>query len=155
MTFDSAFARVVDHEGGYVNDPADRGLKTKFGISQRAYPTLDIAALTLADARAIYRRDYWERCRCDAMPPVLAFAVFDLAVNAGRHAAVKDLQLALGVDSDGVLGPRTMAALAACDVLLTAVKVHACGLDRRTNAPTWPQHGRGWARRVARNLLEL
>lgn len=155
MGFEEAFQRVVGHEGGYVNDPADRGGETKFGISKRAYPALNIAALTLADARAIYRRDYWDLCRCDLMPEPLAFAVFDLAVNAGRHAATKDLQLALGLIPDGVLGPDTLAALHACDGLRTPVKVHASGLERRTNAPTGPQHGRGWTRRVVQNLLEL
>lgn len=156
MHFDEAFERVIGHEGGYVNDPADRGGETKFGISRRAYPQINIAALTLADAKTIYRRDYWDLCACAAMPRELALAVFDLAVNAGRYVAVKDLQLALGVDNDGVLGPRTLAAIQACaDPLRAAVFVHAAGLERRTNAPTWPVHGRGWARRVARNLLEL
>lgn len=157
--FDIAFARTVGHEGGYVNDPNDRGGETKYGISKAAYPNLDIKALTVADARAIYRRDYWAPCACDAMLPNTALAVFDLAVNAGRWAAIRDLQLAIGVNADGVIGPRTRAALAALegdlDDLRVAVRVHASGLERRTLAPTWPQHGKGWARRVAKNLLEI
>ena len=158
-TFDTAFERTIGHEGGYVNDPTDRGGETKYGISRRAYPTLNIQALTLAEAKDIYRRDYWALCACNEMPPLLACAVFDLAVNAGRYAAVQDLQLALGLNNDGVLGPRTLAAIRALghgiDDMRAAVRVHAAGLERRTNAPTWAHHGRGWARRVARNLLEL
>lgn len=158
-SFDLAFQRTIGHEGGYVDDPNDRGGETNWGISRRAYPTLNIKALTLADAKDIYRRDYWRLCACDEMPPLTACAVFDLAVNAGRFAAVKDLQLALRLNSDGVLGPHTMAAVRALgdgiDDMRVAVWVHASGLERRTNAPTWAHHGRGWARRVVRNLLEL
>ena len=159
MDFDQAFLQLIGHEGGYVNHPTDPGGETKYGISRRAYPHEDIAGMTLERAKLIYRRDYWNLCACDEMPRLTAMAVFDLAVNAGRFAAVRDLQLALGVNSDGVLGPRTMAAIRALedglDDMRTAVRVHAAGLERRTNAPTWQHHGRGWARRVARNLLEL
>lgn len=158
-TFDAAFKRTIGHEGGYVNDPHDNGGETKFGVSKRAYPALDIKALTLADAKAIYLRDYWSPCGCGEMPRETALAVFDLAVNAGRGAAVRDLQLALRLNSDGVVGPQTLAAIRALrpglDDVLTAVRVHAAGLERRTAAPTWQNHGKGWARRVARNLLEI
>src|SRR5574343_326744 len=77
MTFDQAFDRLIGHEGGYVFDPHDPGGETKFGISKRAYPALDIAALTLADAKAIYRRDYWDGAQCDRLPPDLAFDRFN------------------------------------------------------------------------------
>lgn len=153
--FDEAFKRVIGHEGGYVNDPDDRGGETKYGISKRAYPNLDIAGLTLDQAKAIYRRDYWGKAGCDLMPGPLAFAAFDLAVNAGVSQGIKAAQLAVGVLPDGVIGPKTRAAWAACDPIRAAVRTHAAGLEYRTNAPTWPQHGRGWTRRVIRNLLEI
>jgi hypothetical protein len=59
--FERAVAFVLRHEGGYVNDPRDPGGETKYGISKRAYPRLDIKGLTEADAKEIYRRDYWEK----------------------------------------------------------------------------------------------
>jgi lysozyme family protein len=65
MTFDEAFDVLIGHEGGYVNHPGDPGGETKFGISKRAYPALDIKALTLGQAKAIYRRDYWIPAGCD------------------------------------------------------------------------------------------
>jgi lysozyme family protein len=155
--FDKAFEATIGHEGGYVNDPRDRGGETKFGISARAYPNLKIADLTIDQAKDIYRKDYWTVCGCDALPEPVALAVFDLAVNAGVRAAVRDLQQALGVPADGVLGPQTQAALARVrgelEILRLAVRVHAYGLIRRTDAPTWSTHGKGWARRVAKNLV--
>ena len=102
-------------EGGSTaeNDPNDPGGLTKYGISKRAYPNLDIENLTLEEAKAIYRRDYWEACWCDKMPADFAVAVFDCAVNQGVGRSIRILQSALNVDADGILGPTTMKALAA------------------------------------------
>lgn len=109
--FERAFRIVVGEEGGYVNDPRDPGGRTKFGISQRSYPSIDIASLTLAQARAIYHRDYWSRVRCDDLPWAFALCAFDSAVNQGPRVAVTMMQDALGVTPDGVIGQRTLAAV--------------------------------------------
>lgn len=154
MKFEEAFARVIDHEGGYVNDPRDRGGETKFGISKRAYPQEDIAALTLERAREIYRRDYWGPAGCHVVPPAISFDLFDMAVHSGVLAAVRALQSALGVTIDGVLGPRTLQAAQSMPVLRLVARLNGARLLYMTQAPTWPSHGRGWARRVAANLLE-
>lgn len=84
--FDQAFALVVGIEGGYVNDPQDPGGETKYGISKRAYPNVDIPQLTLDEAKAIYRRDYWNACGCDSMSWERALCAFDCAVNQGEGA---------------------------------------------------------------------
>jgi lysozyme family protein len=81
--FERAFKFAISAEGGYVNDPDDPGGETKFGISKRAYPSVDIAALTAEQAKEIYRRDYWERAGCDALKWPLNILVFDAAVNQG------------------------------------------------------------------------
>lgn len=81
--FNAALNIVLAFEGGYVADPADPGGVTKFGISQRAYPTLDIANLTLEDASVIYQRDYWEPLGLDGKPWSTALMKFDCAVNQG------------------------------------------------------------------------
>ena len=81
--FAKAFAIVIGEECGYCNDVADPGGATKYGISHAAYPDLDIASLTLADAQAIYRRDYWDKISGDRLDPRLALLVFDAAVNNG------------------------------------------------------------------------
>lgn len=101
---------VLRMEGGEVNHPNDPGGHTKYGISQRAYPELDIVSLTLEQAGEIYHRDYWLPCHCDQLPPALALALFDCAVNCGKGRAIALLQAALGVQIDGVIGSRTVAA---------------------------------------------
>ena len=98
---------------GYVNDPNDTGGETKFGIAKNANPTVDIAKLTYAQAKEIYKRNYWDKCRCGEMPERLATHLFDAAVNHGTTTAIKLLQRAVNASDDGVLGPKTIAAIQA------------------------------------------
>lgn len=81
--FDSCIDFVLAAEGGYVNDKYDAGGETKFGISKKSYPDVDIRNLTLEDAKAIYKKDYWDKCGCGEMPEPLDIVVFDTAVNMG------------------------------------------------------------------------
>lgn len=108
--FISAVTHVIDAEGGYVNDPNDAGGETKFGISKRQYPQVDIARLTYDGAIDIYWRDYWLAGKCGELPPAFAVFLFDCLVNHRPLAAKRLLQLGLGVATDGVIGPQTIAA---------------------------------------------
>lgn len=152
MLFDQYFERLIGHEGGYVFHSSDPGGETKYGISKRAYPSVDIKALTLADAKAIYRRDYWDRAQCDRLPPGVAFDVFDTAVNSGVGQAIRFLQRAVGVADDGAVGPLTLAAVARRDPEAVQARFNGQRLEFMTKLSTWDTFGRGWARRVAANL---
>lgn len=166
MDFDTAFQRLIGHEGALSMDPKDRGnwtggeegkglLKgTKYGISAAAYPGEDIAGLTLDRARELYRRDYWGPAGCDAAPPGIKFDLFDMCVNSGLSPAVRALQKAAGATVDGVLGPRTLAAVQAMPAAKLLARFNGARLLYMADAPTWPAHGRGWARRIAANLME-
>lgn len=83
MSFAKALNFTLQWEGGYVNDPKDPGGETKYGISKRAYPYLDIKNLDKEQAAEIYLRDYWNACNCDSYEPALAVSIFDAAVNVG------------------------------------------------------------------------
>lgn len=152
MNFDSAFEKVLGHEGGYVNHPLDPGTETKFGISKRTYPYEDIKNLTLVRAKDIYRKDFWDKAKCDKMPPAVAYAVFDAAVNSGISQSIKWLQRALGVTADGVVGPQTLTAItwANSEALLARFLGHR--LAFMTDLVTWPSFGKGWSRRIADQL---
>lgn len=154
MNFDDAFTKLLGHEGGYVNDPRDPGGETKFGISKRAYPGVDIKALTLEQAKAIYKRDYWDRAQCDALPPVVAFQVFDTAVNSGIGQSIRFLQRAVGVADDGQAGPLTVSAVRRLDAESVVARFNGQRLDFMTKLSTWDVFGKGWARRIAKNLME-
>ena len=101
MDFNAAFDRLIGHEGGYVNHPSDPGGETKYGISRRSYPGEDIAGLTLERAKLIYARDFWGPAGCDVVPDAAKFELFDMAVNSGVKAAVRNLQRAVGETDDG------------------------------------------------------
>ncbi len=155
--FDRAIAIVLHEEGGLSDNPADPGGLTNFGISQRAYPKLDIRALTEADARAIYARDYWPLAHGDFLPWPICLFVFDHCVNAGRASALKILQHGLGVAADGAWGPSTAGALAA----LGPAKLDALAEDYVVgrvhyylSLSTAGTFGDGWCGRVARVALK-
>jgi len=112
MQSDAAITHVLRFEGGYVNEPDDPGGETNFGISNRAYPDWEIKALTRQQAKIIYFKDYWLPLRCGRVPALLALPLLDAGVNQGVGAAVRMLQASVGVHTDGVLGPVTMAAVA-------------------------------------------
>ncbi len=154
MNFDEAFERLIGHEGGYVNHPNDPGGETKYGISKRSYPGENIKEMTLVRAKDIYQRDYWWKAGCDLVPECVKFDLFDTAVNAGPGAAIRMLQKALGVVQDGVIGPKTMQAISSMDPERLDKRFNGHRLDHLNNLPTWPDLGRGWAQRIAENLME-
>lgn len=155
MTFDEAFKVLIGHEGGYVNDPKDPGGETKFGVSKRAYPKEDIAGLTLERAKALYLRDFWDVIHADELPKHVRFAVFDAAVNSGVRQAIKWLQRAVCVTDDGVIGHKTLSAVVAMDPYKLAAVYNGQRLKFMTELHTFSTFGRGWARRVAENLINL
>ena len=113
--FLAAVDRVLANEGGYSSNPADPGGATKFGISARSYPGLDIATLTREVAVKIYWSEWWLRFGFAQLPAAFAAKTFDLAVNMGAAHAIRCLQRALRacdlpVTEDGALGPATALA---------------------------------------------
>lgn len=166
MNYDRAFQRLIGHEGGFQADPNDRGnwttgkigqgelRGTKFGISAMSYPGEDIRNLTLDRAKAIYRRDFWGPAGCDAVPDAVKFDLFDMAVNSGPVTAIKTLQRAAGVTPDGLLGPITLQALNSIPGPRLVARFNGQRLSLMADLKTWPVFGRGWAKRVAANLME-
>lgn len=150
--FDSLIGRVLSHEGGYSLDPRDPGGETQWGISKRAYPAVNIRALTRDQAIEIYRRDYWARVQGDKLPAAVAFQVLDAAVNHGVGTAIRWLQRAVGVADDGVIGPLTLAAVAAAPAADLVLLFNAERLEFYAKLSTFDAFGKGWTRRVAGNL---
>lgn len=155
MNFDAAFDRLIGHEGGYSSIKADPGGETNFGISKRSYPSEDIKGMTLARAKAIYKRDFWGAVGCDAVPEGIKFDLFDMAVNSGVKAAIRTLQESVGATPDGALGPLTLQAINSMPQARMAARFNGHRLAYMASLSTWPAFGRGWARRIAANLVAL
>ena len=163
MDFNTAFARLINSEGGYSIDPKDKGnwtggivgvgeLKgTKYGIAACSYGYLDIKNLTLDQAKAIYKRDFWDILgNADGS---IKFQVFDAAVNHGKGNAFRFLQRAVKVADDGEWGKVSQAALDAMeknDVLLRFV---AYRLKFWASLQSFDTYGRGWTNRGADDLI--
>ncbi|HEJ7948162.1 TPA: peptidoglycan-binding protein [Serratia marcescens] len=127
--FNHAIAFVLGKEGGYINDPTDKGGETKYGISDRRdgiadgmtdvdgdnKPDTRIKDLTLEQASQIYFRDYWYPSYCKDWPDGISLLVFDSAVQHGAKKAISLLQDAVGVTADGIVGPKTTVAVISAD----------------------------------------
>jgi lysozyme family protein len=132
--FLSAVERVLANEGGYSSNPADPGGETRFGISARSNPDVDIAALTRDAAIEIYWREWWLRFGFAQLPDAIGAKTFDLAVNIGAAQAIECLRRALRacgspVTEDGTLGPATILAARRANpmAMMSAMRSEAAG----------------------------
>lgn len=158
MDFNRAFDLLITHEGGFSNHPDDPGGATMYGITEvvaraEGY-TGPMRELTLDFAKQVYRKRYWDACRCDQMPDVLRYPLFDAAVNSGPGQAIKWLQAAVGVKADGAIGPVTQQAVNMAAPQPTRQKMIGNRLRFMTNLSNWPSFSKGWARRIAA-ILEM
>ena len=109
--------------------------------------------LPLDLAKRIYRVEYWDAVRADELPAGIRLVMFDAAVNSGVGQAIRWLQRAVGAADEGVLGPRTLAAVGALSADSVRMRLLAQRLRFMTNLPNWSSFSRGWARRIC-DMLE-
>lgn len=157
-SFTACLDFVFEEEGGYSDMPGDPGGATNMGITRatladwrgRAVSKEDILSLEREEASAIYKAHYWQAICGDALPAGLDLALFDDAVNSGPRQAVRDLQRALKVVSDGIIGPVTLAAIEAAALADLVSALCATHKARLSALPHFSQFGRGWTRRIQR-----
>lgn len=172
--FEHAFSFAMRWEvgnldfGGYTNDPDDPGGETKWGISKRGHPFVDIVNLTRAMAEELTLSMYWkhsgaQKSYCDSMPWPLNWVHFDCTFNVGNYKTTRDkkplfhgranmiLQRALGVDDDGLIGPITIAAIELGEKSAIEVAVDAMFQRNRyylSRGPWADKFRHGWFNRV-------
>ena len=158
MDFYRAFDILITFEGGHSNHPDDPGGATMYGITEKVARangyTGAMRDLTLDFSKSIYRKSYWDACRCDQMPDTLRYPLFDAAVNSGPGQAIKWLQSAVGVKADGAIGPMTLQAVNMAAPQPTRQKMIGARLRFMTQLSNWPSFSKGWARRIAA-ILEM
>lgn len=147
-----AFAQLIGNEGGYT---VDDGGATMYGVTERVARangyTGDMHDLPLATAQEIAKVHYWDLCCCDQLEAHVAFQVFDAAYNGGNP--ITWLQVAAVVLVDGIIGPQTIAAVNATDPLKIILRFDAQRLKYLASLHAWPTYGKGWADRIATNML--
>jgi lysozyme family protein len=160
--FEVAFKIILEAEGGYSDDPDDTGGKTNYGIADARDGRLDgmadldgdgigdkpIAEVNSDDAKAIYRRDYWDACKCDQLPWPLSLYVFDAAVNQGVNPACRMLQLVLDCKQDGIIGQQTLTAASRRGGGETPSLYMAARAIRYTGTRSFDKFGKGWLKRI-------
>lgn len=154
--YDKCLETILHHEGGYVNHPEDPGGETNLGVTKRVYQewggTKDMKDLTFDDVAPIYKKNYWDKMKCDDLPSGLDLCVFDFGVNAGPGRAAKYLQTLIGTVADGGIGPNTLAKLKEYTDK-TGVKETITNYQNKRQSyyeglSTFKTFGRGWTRRV-------
>ena len=146
---------LLHHEGGYVNHPKDPGGETNLGVTKRVYEEYlgrevtsdEMKNLQPSDVKPLYKKLYWDRCKCDDLPSGLDWAVFDWAVNSGTGRAAKAVQKICGASQDGAIGPKTLALVKGQD---TEYMIEEFGKIRQEfyeSLKTFDTFGKGWTRR--------
>lgn len=157
MKFDQAFETLLKHEGGYVNSAADPGGATRFGVTEAVAREVgykgDMRELPLDLAKRIYKDKYWDSVKAEELPPAVRYAVFDGAVNSGPGQSIKWLQRSLGMLDDGIIGPKTLAAVNAANPDSLRMRILGQRLKFMASLANWPAFSRGWANRIA-SLME-
>lgn len=157
MNFDECFTALLAHEGDFADLENDPGGKTRYGVTEAVARAAgyagDMRELPLDLAKSIYRSQFWNSVRGDELPDGIRYLVFDGAAASGVKQSILWLQRALGVNSDGVLGPVTLAAAQAANPDRLRTRLLAQRLRFMTGLSNWPSFSRGWSRRIA-DLLE-
>lgn len=156
--FEAAFSNLMKEEGGYVNDPKDPGGETKYGISKRSYPHINIKNLTLEQAKEIYHRDYWLKIKGDQLhSDAVASEFLEMAVNMGPVLIIYFYQAALDVlgahvDIDGNMNDSTLKGGMKVDqeMLKKCMQAQAMTyyIDLSRNRPVLKKFLKGWFHRV-------
>lgn len=157
-TYEEALRRLLAHEGGYTNHPSDPGGPTNFGITIYDYrkyvkpdaTSADVKAMSLIEAKRIYRAKYWDAQRCDDLPAGVDYAVFDYGVNSGIGRSGKVLRRCLKLSGDSsAVTAAVIAAAAGADAKVIVTAICDERLRFLQNLKTWDVFGKGWGRRVA------
>ncbi|MDI3469810.1 MAG: hypothetical protein OJF62_001873 [Pseudolabrys sp.] len=157
-TYDEALRRLLAHEGGYTNHPSDPGGPTNFGITIADYrkyvkpnaTAADVRAMTVDDAKTIYRKRYWDAQRCDDLPAGVDYSVFDYGVNSGIGRSGKVLRRVIGLpDTTHVVTDEVLRAVAKRDPKALVSAINDERLAFLKLLKTWPVFGKGWRARVA------
>ena len=149
--FDECLKMLLHHEGGYVNHPSDPGGETNLGVTKKVYQewggTKDMKDLTIEDVAPIYKKNYWDRCKCDDLESGVDWVVFDWAVNSGTGRSAKAIQKICGASQDGAIGPKTLALIGKQNTQYVIEEFGKIRQDFYESLKTFDTFGKGWTRR--------
>ena len=159
--FEASLKMVLKHEGGFVDHPKDPGGMTNLGVTKAVYDKWigresteeEMRGLTQDDVAPIYKKNYWDKCRCDDLPSGADWSVFDWAVNSGVSRASKALQKIIGAKADGVIGPNTLKAVESADSEVIIQQLTEAREDFYKRLSTFDTFGKGWLNRNEKTAM--
>lgn len=163
--FEQSFNLVIKSEGGFTNDQRDTGNhlpdgrqgSTMLGCTQANWEAYvghqvtqdDMKKLTKDDVKPLYKKNYWDAVLGDLLPSGLDYAAFDFAINAGSNASRKMVQIAVGVNNDGIFGPATLKAIQNADAKDVLGRFTGAKIKFYQNLSNFDVYGKGWLKRCA------
>lgn len=152
--WNKSFMLLLMSEGGYVDHPSDPGGRTNLGVTQAVWENWvgrvsnekEMRSLTPEMVKPLYKKKYWDACKCDEMPLGIDYILLDYAVNAGCGRAIKALQSAVGANPDGAIGPKTLQAVKETPDLIDKFSEEKVRFYK--SLPTFSVFGNGWLNRV-------
>lgn len=170
-TFERVKPLLLAHEGGYTAHKKDPGnwsggkagvgvlIGTNHGIAAatligwrgRMVTADEMRALSVDEAVEIYKVQYWDSVKGDALPAGVDYCVYDYSVNSGPSWSAKELQRVVGAKVDGFIGVQTLRAIKECGKTSIQIVDEIC--DRRLafmrGLRHWRKFGKGWSKRVS------
>ena len=154
--FKQALEYLVKSEGGYVDNPKDPGGRTNLGVTQKVWESWvgresnekEMRSLTKANVEPLYKRKYWDACKCDSLPSGIDYLVFDASVLSGVGFSTKTLQSCVGVSVDGQIGNQTIEAIKKIAPSDLIERFSEAKINFYKSLVTFPTFGKGWLNRV-------
>lgn len=159
LIWGKAFDLLMVNEGGYVDNPNDKGGKTNYGVTQVTFDTWNrikdrplrkVHTITQEEAKELYRELYWLKYKCDKLPDPLSVALFDFCVQSQPPRPTKYLQECLGVVADGIIGKQTIGAAYSKPLKPVIEEYFSKRLAYYQSLPSWQYFGKGWNNRINR-----
>ena len=150
-------------EGGVADVDGDYGGLTKYGITEKRYPTEDIRALTPERAQYLYKRDFWDKYKIESYPEEYRYLIFDMYVNHSPRTVVKIIQRAINdkighsewakskyIKVDGIIGPQTLWAFKKYKPSVNTILAYRLDKfnDLADDLPKQNQFRVGWTNRI-------
>lgn len=156
--FPECLEHVLKSEGGFSNHKEDPGGMTNLGVTKKVWEEWvghpvteqDMRSLTHEQVAPLYKKRYWDAVRGDDLPTGVDLCVFDCAVNAGVTRAIRFLQQTIGVEKDGIIGPKTLEAVAETNPVVIIRDFCAQREFHYKSLQTFPVFGKGWMARLDR-----
>jgi lysozyme family protein len=154
--WNKSFMLLLMSEGGYSAHEADPGGRTNLGVTQAVWENWvgrvsgekEMRSLTPEMVKPLYKKKYWDACKCDELPLGIDYLVFEFACNAGVGRSIKSLQTVVGTTPDGTIGPKTLQAMMVCSKTDLIDKFSAAKEAFYRSLPTFAVFGKGWLNRI-------